>query len=79
MYPGCAICGLSNLPIMFRMNCIVCLDACFTQKRRHSPRDAEHQHPASVFLDKDKVQHAEEMVSRLCQFHGHPPAIDYLL
>jgi hypothetical protein len=61
---------------MMRMDCIICFDVCFTQKRRHSPRDAEHHHPAYVFLSEDKVQHAEDMVSRLCQSHGHSSAAD---
>ena len=56
---------------MFSMDCIVCLDACFTQKRRHSPRDAEHHHPISVFLSEDKVQKAEELVTRCRQSHVH--------
>ncbi|KAF8130556.1 hypothetical protein EV363DRAFT_1399064 [Boletus edulis] len=56
----------------FVMDCIVCLDACFTQKRRHSPRDAEHHHPNSVFLSEDKVQKAEELVTRCRQSHVHP-------
>jgi hypothetical protein len=73
---GFYICTLSNLSMMFRMDCIVCLDACFTQKRRHSPRDAEHHHPASVFLSEDKVQHAEDMVSRLRQSHERSSAAD---
>ncbi|KAF8436868.1 hypothetical protein L210DRAFT_961007 [Boletus edulis BED1] len=55
----------------FVMDCIVCLDACFTQKRRHSPRDAEHHHPNSVLLSEDKVQKAEELVTRCCQSHVH--------
>ena len=54
----------------------MCLDACFTQKRRHSPRDAEHHHPASVFLSEDKVQHAQDMVSKLRKSH---PAADNLV
>ncbi|KAJ3833283.1 hypothetical protein F5878DRAFT_546843, partial [Lentinula raphanica] len=33
------------------LSCIVCLDACFTQKNNaRSHRDPERQHPKSVFV-----------------------------
>ncbi|EIN06863.1 hypothetical protein PUNSTDRAFT_72486, partial [Punctularia strigosozonata HHB-11173 SS5] len=42
------------------VNVIVCLDACFTQKRRASGRrDPAKTHPASVFLPEDEVKAME--------------------
>lgn len=43
----------------------MCLDACFTQKRRLSAKDPEHHHPTSVFLSPEKVKQAEDLVMRL--------------
>ena len=44
------------------MDNIVCLDACFTQKRCQSKRDPPHNHPASVFLSEADVKSMEEFV-----------------
>ncbi|EIN08542.1 hypothetical protein PUNSTDRAFT_33929, partial [Punctularia strigosozonata HHB-11173 SS5] len=42
---------------------IICLDACFTQKRRASGRrDPERHHPASVFLREDEITAMERIV-----------------
>jgi hypothetical protein len=43
---------------------VVCLDACFTQKRRHGPEDPYHQHPQSVFLTDKEVKAMEDLVAK---------------
>jgi hypothetical protein len=53
-----------------RVDVIVCLDACFTQKRRKKPQgqgdqDDPHRHPDSFFLSKEEVDEMEDyMIER---------------
>ncbi|EIN09234.1 hypothetical protein PUNSTDRAFT_67722, partial [Punctularia strigosozonata HHB-11173 SS5] len=42
---------------------IVCVDACFSQKRRAGPRDPQRSHPDSVFVPEADVQAMEKLVS----------------
>ncbi|KAJ3729813.1 hypothetical protein C8R42DRAFT_569495, partial [Lentinula raphanica] len=66
----CPLCfggtSTAKLKYLSRLSCIVCLDACFTQKnnsRRH--RDPERQHPKTVFVPESDVatwQHFVESV-----------------
>jgi hypothetical protein len=51
-----------------RVDIIVCLDACFTQKHRKKPqgggdRDDPHRHPDSFFLSKEDVDKMEKYMS----------------
>lgn len=64
---------------------IVCLDACFTQKRRNPVRGKTHDpplvHPLSVFLTQDELDEAERLVnaarpSRQARPHNDPPPND---
>jgi hypothetical protein len=52
---------------------IICLDACFTQKRRTpargTGRDPPFRHPRSVFLTEEELQDAKHLVESAC-----PPA-----
>ncbi|KAF8078230.1 hypothetical protein FPV67DRAFT_1403470 [Lyophyllum atratum] len=44
---------------------IVCIDACFTQKRNHQARDPPHTHPRTVFVDEGKAIQMENYVESL--------------
>ncbi|KAG6823688.1 hypothetical protein H0H92_009348, partial [Tricholoma furcatifolium] len=48
-----------------RVDVIVCLDACFTQKRNRQPRDPPLAHPHSVFIDETQVNKFEVYVESL--------------
>jgi Kyakuja-Dileera-Zisupton transposase len=52
----CAVLNISSADV------IACLDACFTQKRRHGPEDPPHSHPQSVFLSSDEIKAMEDFV-----------------
>jgi hypothetical protein len=55
----------SHLCDVSSVDCIACLDACFTQSRRKgktSQRDDPQEHPDSVFLTEDEVNQMEEFV-----------------
>ena len=50
------------------MDVIVCLDACFTQKHRHSQGKAWHEphtHPETVFIPPSEVKSVEDMVESI--------------
>lgn len=54
----------------FSVDVIVCLDACFTQKRnktkgKSSDRDPPHHHPNTVFLPEAEVKAMEEYVENV--------------
>ena len=56
---------------------IVCLDACFTQKRRKGTagtRDVPRTHPDTVFIPEDEVSAMETEVDRLRNGHDQPRA-----
>ncbi|EIN10554.1 hypothetical protein PUNSTDRAFT_32083, partial [Punctularia strigosozonata HHB-11173 SS5] len=42
---------------------IVCVDACFSQKRRAGPRDPTKSHPDTMFMSEAEVKAMEEYVS----------------
>ena len=49
---------------LLRVDVIVCLDACFTQKRRrrpqgHADEDEPHRHPDTLFLSREMVHEME--------------------
>ncbi|KAG6849562.1 hypothetical protein H0H93_007407 [Arthromyces matolae] len=50
----------------FQVDAIVCVDACFTQKRRHNARGGGKgpvdAHPNSVFLSESQVKEMEDLV-----------------
>jgi hypothetical protein len=47
-----------------RADVILCLDACFTHKRRHGAEDPYHQHPQSVFLSDEEAKAMENLVDQ---------------
>ena len=50
------------------MDVIVCLDACFTQKRRQPQGKAWHEphtHPETVFIPPSEVKSVEDMVESI--------------
>jgi hypothetical protein len=59
---------LCTQTIILRPDIIVCIDACFTQKRSTNPRGADGHDPpnptSSFFLPNDDVQAMEEFVQR---------------
>jgi hypothetical protein len=55
-------------------DCVVSLDACFTQKRRHGPVDPYHQHPQSVFLTDAEIKTMEHLVDE--QRPSRPRTVD---
>ncbi|KAG6805899.1 hypothetical protein H0H92_013549, partial [Tricholoma furcatifolium] len=46
-------------------NAIVCIDACFTQKRNRQERDPPRAHPRTVFVPEHDTNKMEEYVERL--------------
>jgi hypothetical protein len=59
---------LQTEAIFFSVDVIVCLDACFKQKRCRGKADSEepaHKHPETVFVAPDLVSAVKEMVDRL--------------
>ncbi|KAJ3713864.1 hypothetical protein C8R42DRAFT_726865 [Lentinula raphanica] len=62
----CLLCFGGTSTLGNDLSCIVCLDACFTQKNNaRSHRDPERQHPRSVFIPESDVatwQHFVESV-----------------
>ena len=47
------------------MDNIVALDACFTQKRKKSPRDPQHHHENTAFISEADVKTMEDYVNSL--------------
>ncbi|KAG6809215.1 hypothetical protein H0H92_001122, partial [Tricholoma furcatifolium] len=54
-----------------RVDIIVCLDACFTQKRNRQPRDPPLAHPHTVFIDETQVNKFEAYVESLRPSRSH--------
>jgi hypothetical protein len=52
------------LLIITSVDNVLCIDACFTQKRRHGPEDPHHLHPGSVFLTDKEVKAMEDFVKQ---------------
>lgn len=52
---------------------IVCLDACFTQKRRKTEQDPVLFHPQSVFLDESALKDVESRVEAIRPTQQHNP------
>ena len=50
---------------------IVCLDACFTQKRRQGGKDPVHKHPQTVFVPQADVKSMEEFVDETRNSQSH--------
>ncbi|KAG6846917.1 hypothetical protein H0H93_011144, partial [Arthromyces matolae] len=44
---------------------IVCIDACFTQKRNHKARDPSHIHPRTLFVPESRAEEMENYVEGL--------------
>jgi Kyakuja-Dileera-Zisupton transposase len=64
------------LMYLCRVDCIVCIDACFTQKRSNNLCGSEGADPpnitSTVFICKDEVDKVEAMVDGLCpRWGGH--------
>ena len=57
----------------FRADIIVCLDACFSQKRRKSDHDPLHLHPETVFVPDSEVKRTEGLVNMQRNTAGHAP------
>lgn len=55
------------------MDCITCVDACFTQKRRQAPRDPLRSYPNSVFLSEQTVTSMEAEVENIRNGRGRSP------
>jgi hypothetical protein len=51
--------------ILYSVDVIVALDACFTQKRKKSPRDPQHHHEDTVFIAEADVKAMEDRVNTL--------------
>ncbi|THU97957.1 hypothetical protein K435DRAFT_661825 [Dendrothele bispora CBS 962.96] len=49
---------------------IVCLDACFTQRHNHQPRDPARKHPDSFFIPQEEVNAVEGRVDA-ARLDGH--------
>ncbi|KAJ8473703.1 hypothetical protein ONZ45_g16199 [Pleurotus djamor] len=60
----CPVCfgGENNRPSPTSPHVLVCLDACFTQKRRHREHDPPLNHPSSVFLSDVQARCMEAYV-----------------
>ncbi|KAJ8502688.1 hypothetical protein ONZ45_g11521 [Pleurotus djamor] len=60
----CPVCfgGENNRPSPTSPHILVCLDACFTQKRRHREHDPPLNHPSSVFLSDVQARCMEAYV-----------------
>ncbi|TFK58292.1 hypothetical protein BDN72DRAFT_782285, partial [Pluteus cervinus] len=52
-------------PHNLRPDAIVCVDACFTQKRNKGPRDPQRNHPDSVFISEETVHDMQEFVAEV--------------
>lgn len=59
-----------KLSITSRVDVVVCLDACFTQKRQAPARgnfcDPLVTHPRSAFLTEGEIEEAQKLVEDTC-------------
>ncbi|TFK60081.1 hypothetical protein BDN72DRAFT_550118, partial [Pluteus cervinus] len=60
----CPLCFGGEFPssVAIKPDAIVCLDACFTQKRNKGPRDPERIHPESSFIPETDLQRMQSFV-----------------
>lgn len=55
-----------RLPIPSSLSCLVCIDACFTQKHnKHGARDPKHEHPKTVFVPPEEVEKWKHFVDEV--------------
>ena len=51
----------------FSLSCLVCVDACFTQKNnKHRTQDPKHEHLKTVFVPPEEVEIWKEFVEEVC-------------
>ena len=60
------MCVVNHLHDSLSPDAIVCLDACFTQKRNKGERDPPRTHPKSVFIPEVETVYMEDHWENIC-------------
>ncbi|KAE9388084.1 hypothetical protein BT96DRAFT_744381, partial [Gymnopus androsaceus JB14] len=62
----CPICFGGKSCFSEGLSCLVCVDACFTQKNnKHRTQDAKHEHLKTVFIPLEEVEIWKEFVEEV--------------